>query len=282
MLRSDVMSLADGRSVGWTEFGEERGTCVLLMHGTPGTRRQLVVEEPRLRQPLRFFSVDRPGYGTSSYCTARTFRSWAHDVEAFADNVGIERFCVLGFSGGGPNALACAAVLGDRVRRTALVSSVAPRPSSARRSGPVEATRRRLGAELQIRLQRRAPDRALDLFVKALPPPDAALLERPEVRRHFYEDLAAPSRTAAKAVAQDRTLSSRNWGLDFTQIIGSVDIWHGTEDRSVPFAAAGALQSILPDAVVHEVAGGGHFLVFERFAEIIEALVTPPDAAAAS
>jgi pimeloyl-ACP methyl ester carboxylesterase len=276
------MPLADGRRLGWTEFGEGDGPSVLLVHGTPGTRHQLVVDEPGSPQPSRCFSMDRPGYGLSSFHPARTFTSWAHDVKAFADHVGIERFCVLGFSGGGPNALACAAVLGDRVIGTALVSSVPPKPAGARRPGPVLAVRRRLGAELQIRLQRRAPNRALDDFVRGLPPPDAALLGRPEVRRRFYEDLATPSSTAAKAVAQDRALSSRDWGLDLSRITGTVHIWHGTEDRSVPFAAAGVLQAVLPDAAFHEMAGHGHFFVFDRFTEIVGALVTPRDAAEAT
>jgi pimeloyl-ACP methyl ester carboxylesterase len=269
------MELADGRHLGWTEFGEREGTCVVLFHGTPGTRRQLVVDDPAAPAPWRCLSVDRPGYGWSSFHPTRTFTSWAHDVEALVDHLGVERFCVLGFSGGGPNALACAAVLGDRVVGTALVASVAPKPAGSREPGRVLAARRRLGAELQIRLQRRAPAQALDALVRSLPPRDAAVLRRPEVRRRFEEDLEAPSATAARTIAQDRALSSRDWGVDVARISGSVDIWHGTEDRSVPFAAAATLHALLPGSVVHVEPGSGHFFVFDRFAEIIATLVAP-------
>ena len=91
---------------------------VVWHHGTPnvGTPPEPLLPASAERG-IRWVSYDRPGYGGSTPHPGRDIASAAADVEAIADALGIDRFAVLGHSGGGPHALACAALLGDRVRR---------------------------------------------------------------------------------------------------------------------------------------------------------------------
>ncbi|MFB6152239.1 MAG: alpha/beta fold hydrolase [Haloarculaceae archaeon] len=117
----------DGRTVAYAEYGDPDGTPVLFFHGTPGSRvLGALYDEPARDRGVRVIAPDRPGYGRSSPWPDRTFA----DAPAFAvpvlDDAGVDRAGVVGFSGGGPHALALAATRGDRVTRVDLVASAAP------------------------------------------------------------------------------------------------------------------------------------------------------------
>ncbi|MFC7484665.1 alpha/beta fold hydrolase [Luedemannella flava] len=107
--------------------GNRDGMPVFLMHGTPGSRSG---PKPRgsvsYRLGVLLISYDRPGYGRSTRHPGRGVADAARDVAAIADALGIDRFAVVGRSGGGPHALACAALLPQRVVRTAVLVSLAP------------------------------------------------------------------------------------------------------------------------------------------------------------
>jgi len=276
---SGAMRLRDGRDLGYLEWGAPDGAALLAFHGTPGTRRQLAFEDAEATsRSLRCVCLDRPGYGLSSFHDGRTYTSWARDVEEFADRRGIGEFLVLGLSGGGPHALACAAVLGERVRATAAVSSVPPGWVSplprldVRRL--VDGARRRGGAEVRIRLARRSPSRAVDRLIRRLTPVDAAIVARPEVRRRLEVDAAEGSSTVARSVVQDRALWEADWGFDLDGMGAAVQLWCGTEDRYVPIGAAQLLRTAMPSATFRELAGAGHFFIFERFWQVVDELRT--------
>ena len=127
--------LADGRTLhAYDSFGPGRrsdegapGLTVFWHHGTPNTGD---LPEPLLphaaRHAIRWVSHDRPGYGGSTAHPGRTIASAADDVAALAEALGIGRFAVVGHSGGGPHALACAARLPDRVLAAVSISGLAP------------------------------------------------------------------------------------------------------------------------------------------------------------
>src|SRR5260370_40092695 len=105
------MELPDGRSLAWVEVGNPQGAPVFGLHGTPGSHRQMVIDDEPVRAAgVRFICPDRPGYGLSSYRPHRTLFDLAGDLAALAHHLGIERFSVLGVAGGGthPAASACA------------------------------------------------------------------------------------------------------------------------------------------------------------------------------
>jgi pimeloyl-ACP methyl ester carboxylesterase len=119
--------VAGKRKVAWDSWGSPTGVPVFLLHGTPGSHSG---PRPRssvlYRLGIRLVSYDRPGYGGSDPSPGRTVADAAADVEAIADDLKLDKFGVLGRSGGGPHALACAALLGDRVLRVACLVGLAP------------------------------------------------------------------------------------------------------------------------------------------------------------
>jgi pimeloyl-ACP methyl ester carboxylesterase len=117
----------DGRTVAVAEWGDPDGVALFAFHGTPGGRIAYW-SDPSIyaRHGLRRITLDRPGYGESTRLAGRSVADIVPDVIAIADELGIASFAVTGGSGGGPHALACAAILGDRVLRCLADVSVAP------------------------------------------------------------------------------------------------------------------------------------------------------------
>src|SRR5262245_38241010 len=122
-----TIEVNDGRLIAYEEWGDLSGRPMFQLHGTPGCRLSRHPDAtlyPSLH--LHVITIDRPGYGESTALPGRRVSHAAHDVAAVADEVGLDRFFVVGGSGGGPHALACAAELGDRVLGCAPVASAAP------------------------------------------------------------------------------------------------------------------------------------------------------------
>ena len=122
-----ITGAADGRTLAFAEWGDLSGYPVFALHGTPGCRLDRHPDDELVRSTgARVISYDRPGYGGSDRHRGRAVADAAGDVAAIADHLGIGQFSVYGASGGGPHALAVAALLGDRVSRAACIVGVAP------------------------------------------------------------------------------------------------------------------------------------------------------------
>ena len=285
MADSHVMTLLDDRDLGWLEIGDPEGFAVLGFHGTPGSRLQLALDDTPLREGgIRFVLPDRPGYGLSTFQPGRRLVDWPGHVAQLADHLGIERFSVMGVSGGGPHSAVCAALLGDRVVRAAIVSGVGPLSDPAAGDGMMRTNqvitrlaRRKskvlhVTSALQTAIVRRWPDKAMDLMVKQLPPSDAEILSRPDVRALFVKDAKRSSLTSSRAAAQDFELFASDWGFDLGAIKVPVHLWQGDADRNVPANHARLLHRAIPGSVLHEYAGEGHLFCIDRVGEIVAAI----------
>jgi pimeloyl-ACP methyl ester carboxylesterase len=123
-LREGTVALSDGRRLGYGEYGTRGGKPVLLFHGYPGGR-QFDQGHPVVDAGGWLFVLERPGFGLSDAKPGRTVLDWPEDVAAFGDAFGFERFSVVGFSAGGPYALACGYAMPDRVSVVGLVCGAA-------------------------------------------------------------------------------------------------------------------------------------------------------------
>ena len=123
-----LLELDGGRTVGYATWGDPEGTPVFFAHGTPGSRRACFpnLDDPGwlARRRPRFIGVDRPGYGYSDPRPEAGLLECAGDFVRVADRLGIERFGVIGFSGGGPYVIALVALVPERVEGVAVVSGL--------------------------------------------------------------------------------------------------------------------------------------------------------------
>ncbi len=284
-----ALETPDGRRLDVWLAGPEDGTPLVFHVGTPsaGIPFPRFVEQLAQRG-LRYVSFSRPGYGASTRRPGRSVADVVGDTQTVLDSIGADRAWVMGWSGGGPHALACAAVMPQRVLGTATIASVAPYPADGLDylAG--------MGAE------------NVEEFQAALDGPDALIgfkernwpilrnvtaadvsaslgdladeVDRGSIHDDFAEWLASLFRGALRESYwgwyDDDMAFVHPWGFDLGSIRGPVHIWQGAHDRMVPFAHGEWLAAHVGGACPHLFAEHGHLtLVVDAMPRILDELL---------
>jgi pimeloyl-ACP methyl ester carboxylesterase len=282
------IAVGEDRQIGFAEFGAPWGRAVFWFHGTPGARRQIPIEARVYAEEhsIRLIGVDRPGIGSSTPHRYANIRAFGDDLRTIADTLGIDKMAVIGLSGGGPYALASAAVLSDRVVAAGVLGGVAPfLGDEGISSGLMNLGKRaapllrlggdplRIGASLVIRMIRPVANPALYLYAAISPEADRRLLTRPEFKAMFLDDLLNGSRKQLAAPFNDVILFTRDWGFRLGEVKVPVRWWHGDSDHIVPFAHGEHVVSLLPDAELFVLPGESHLAGLGRGEEILSTLM---------
>ncbi|MGM0595231.1 MAG: alpha/beta fold hydrolase, partial [Pseudomonadota bacterium] len=260
-----TVALADGRRLGYAVYGDPAGFPVLYFHGCPGSRLEAsLLTAAAVRQRVRVIAVDRPGYGLSAAKPGRRITDWPQDIADLAERLGLERFSILGASGGGPYALACALRLEKGLHRVGLAAGLAPFGEG----------RQRLTTRLGLLLARaffplidtvlppivrRHPGWPVAILARLLSAPDRTLLQRPEVADVFRRSLREAFRQGGGGAHRDMMLYGQPWGFDLGEIALPLTLWHGEADRLLSPRMCRQQARALPHAVAHYVPGEGHF-----------------------
>lgn len=280
----EIVSLADGRRLGFAEWGSPGGHPVLFFHSSPGGRLERWGDESALvRLGVRLITTDRPGIGLSDRKPRRRVIDGADDVEQLADHLGLERFAVLGFSMGGAYAAACAFRLSGRLTGAALVSPVGPidRPGFIDRMAIARYLKLSRRAPWIMRAiystvawtARRNPDRAHELFWGAASPVDRAVVDRPAVRGRFMDGLVDAAGRGSRGLVDDMRVAQRPWGFDPKDIDTPIDLWHGGADIVVPPRHAEHWIANLPNCRPRRCDGEGHYLIEDHIEEVLGVVV---------
>jgi pimeloyl-ACP methyl ester carboxylesterase len=283
-----LLRLADGRRIAWHEYGLPSGVPLLYCHGFPSSGREAALLHPAaVAARVRVIAPDRPGFGGSDQLDERRLIDWPYDAERLADHLGIDRFGLIGVSGGGPYALACTWRLGERVAATTLVCPLGPvyLPEVLRAM--------RLPVRTGVSVGGRVPWLAELIYGTATA---AVLLRWPRIVEHF-RTLTAPASDRATLADGDNAailnatiedamqhgalgprtelrLYTRPWGLPVAQIDRSIAIWHGEADGTVPLAHGQWYAAQLPRADLHVRPREGHYSLPIRYSgPILAALV---------
>src|SRR5512133_2556158 len=249
-LASFALALSDGRALEVEVSGPDGGIPLVVHHGTPGERSQYPpFVEAAAARGLRFVSYSRPGYGGSSRQPGRAVADCAADTAAILAHLGADRCYTVGASGGGPHALACAALLADRVLACATVAGVGPFGAQdldflegMGRENHLEFGAALAGpAELQAYLEQEAQGfagvtgeqvaAALGDLVSAV---DVAALTG-DVASYVAASFRQALANAIWGWFDDDLAFTRPWGFDLDGIGVPVVVWQGGQDRMVPF-----------------------------------------------
>jgi pimeloyl-ACP methyl ester carboxylesterase len=270
------VELPDGRTLEYLVEGPTDGPTLVLHHGTPGGAvRSAALADPARRLGYRVVTPGRPGYGGSTPQPGRRVADVATDIAAVLDALGAYDFVTLGWSGGGPHALACAALLPGRCRGAASLAGVAPYPAEGLdwMAGMGEENQVEFGAALAGR-------EPLEQFMNAAAPSFANVQPADVIaafgdlisdvdKKALVGDLADYLATSARyslstgiAGWRDDDLAFTSpWGFDPATITVPVAIWQGDQDRMVPFAHGRWLAAHIPAATAHLLPGEGHLSV---------------------
>jgi pimeloyl-ACP methyl ester carboxylesterase len=275
---ADELALPDGRTLAYTEYGDPEGTPVVYCHGTPGTRVSgTILREAAASLGVRVLAPDRPGFGQSEFGGDHTLREWASDVAALADALDCPQYGVLGFSGGAPFALACAAHAPERVTRCAVVSGFAP-PGVA--TGELEHTDRvGMGiAKWSTHLCRpltwfaRREIEAADQFTDVVGKPTDGDLADPrvgETGRILLSDVKEAVQQGSLPLAAEYGVLGSQWDFDLADVAAPTCVFHGMDDDRVPFAAAEHVASDLPDGRLVRYENADHYRPLVEHAEAV-------------
>jgi pimeloyl-ACP methyl ester carboxylesterase len=279
----------DRRELGYAEFGPATGQAILWFHGTPGARRQ-IPEDARVMaeaNDLRIIGMDRPGIGRSTPHLYDSILDAVPDIQILLDHLGIDRFGVIGLSGGGPYALATAFALPDRVTVAGILGGVAPNAGPEKIAGGLVGflsstrpvlpwVRTPLSKVFRVLIGCAAPvgHQALVLYSKVSPEGDRAVLERDEIEAMFLDDLMTNGKVGMGAPLDDLILFLRPWGFSVRDITVPVHWWHGDADQIVPFAHGQHMVSLIPGAQLYVRHGESHLGGLGAADEVLHTILT--------
>jgi pimeloyl-ACP methyl ester carboxylesterase len=286
-----LLELTDGRTIGYATWRDPGGTPVFFVHGTPGSR---LVFFPGLDDPgwvrrlrLRFIGVDRPGYGRSDPRPEATLLDCAEDYVRVADRLGLERFSALGFSGGGPYAIALGALVPERVQAVAVVSGLGmlDRPDAFEGMDEANVADFEMAGESPGDLATEIDESARGVregswgsvseISEELPEVDRRVLERPDAQTLFFGPPQEAVWQGASGWIDDHLRLVRPWPFGLDEIVGvDVRFHHGEADILVPAHHAKHLAERIPGSRLRLYPGEGHFSIDRHIKEIVEALPT--------
>lgn len=296
---SQTIRLPDNRVLGFAEYGPSSGHPLFFFHGFPSSRLEAQYSSRLAYQrKIRIIAPDRPGFGLSTQQPGRCLVDWPNDVVALAKHLHIDRFTVLGGSGGGPYAIACAHALPAEMLSGPVGVMAGSGPWEAGTEGvPLLArmtavaaawspTALRILTDILVAAARWTTRREMvksrieNLLVQL------AAKEREEGRKGEDEDLTASEqreqilRMLFEAFAQgssglvaEAKILSTNWGLRLQDVRTEVKIWHGTKDQQAPIRMLRYMAEKLPNCQLTEFEGVDHFAMAYHLEKILEDLI---------
>lgn len=287
--RDHVLTLPDGRRLGWAEYGDPEGDPLVAVHGSPDSRViWRLAHQAAEASGTRIIAPDRPGFGLSDAQPGRTILDWVHDHDELTAHLGIDRYALLAISGGSPYAAAVAWARPDRVTRLGLLSVISPLDVPGVLSGAnrtvwltFQIARRapallRPLASAMVILTRRHPQRAEERLIATRPPADRSVIERPATLAVLRANLPNQFRDPA-SIAHEMRLAATEWGFPLREISVPTLIWQGGLDDVHTPAMARWLHTTIPGSRLDLRADHATFDFFDDIDHILSALAAPTD-----
>lgn len=283
-LREGVVTLRDGRRLGYGEYGVRGGRPVLLFHGMPGGRAYELDPVRLVARGVWLFTLERPGVGLSNPDPRASLLDWARDIVTFADEFGLERFAILAFSAGATLGLACAFVAPERVAALGLACGFVPlveHPELDHLLSPSAADK--------LRRYRSDPEQYLTEELELFQRQCASWAQDPD---RFYEESFGPvdefwalpksywmrllagvyGRPPTDDDRADLAIPYAPWGFEIESIEVPIHAWHGGADELVPIGLVEEFIRRVSHGTLTSYPSESHFLDWSHTDEYLEAL----------
>lgn len=271
-----TIQLRDGRTLAYAEYGASSGKALLYFHGGADSRLEARFLADQARQAgIRLVGIDRPGMGLSRFQAGRRLLDWPDDVVELADHLRIDRFAVVGVSGGGPYALACAYKIPERLTACGIVAGEW-HPSH------FFSFLTRFLPWLLIPIvgyffrDEEHARKSLLRFTQQWPEPDRNSLARPSISDLFVASIVEAFRQGTRGAAYDGMLVRRPWGFKLEEIaFPALYLWHGKLDKDVPVTMGRAVAERLAQCKATYYPHDGHIsLIVNHREEIVTTLIS--------
>ena len=272
-----TITLKDQRELSYNRFGAEGGRPVFYFHGGPGSRMEgSMFHKEAIHRNYQVICLDRPGHGLSDPKPGYQILDLADDVQALADHLSLDRFGVMGLSGGGPPVFACAYRLGDRLDFAVSMGGAAPIYTDPIASKELSALDR-ITAQLSVKLPRQVfillmglmigtfknintSQRYRKVFGSLLCDADLEIVNtEPGFVPAMMVSIQEAFRQGSAGPADDTVAIVKDWGFSISEIDFPVLIVHGTEDKHVPYSFAEYLGAQVPNSRLIPLEGEGHY-----------------------
>ncbi len=288
---AQTMILPDDRRLGFAEYGAPGGAPLIFFHGFPASRLEAaLIADAAETVGFRVVAVDRPGYGLSDPQPRRRVVDIAEDIVALTEQLGFDKFTVLGISGGGPYALACACTMPGKLNAVGVVGGLGPvdRPWAVAamawpaRLGFTLAQRspmllRMVYGGVNARLMRACPQIVQSLLTVSAPAADTRVLKRPAVKTALQASFREALRGGAHGALSEFAVLTSAWGFEIADITFPIHLWHGDDDALVPRLHLEYQARHLARARAVYLPREGHFsLPIDHAAQILEVLKQAP------
>jgi pimeloyl-ACP methyl ester carboxylesterase len=280
--KEHLIECPDGRTLEAATLGQPSGHTIFFHHGTPGSTSMVQDFEPFLEHGNFFFvTTSRPGYGSSSRLEGRDVASVVNDVTTVLDFFHRDKYAALGWSGGGPHALACAALDTPRCLGAVTLASVVPLDvdfdwtegmgpenleefALAKKGGPpYEEYIATVGGFMGEATE----GNIIELFGGLLPDVDKEVLADDRAREVLASAVRHGFLNGWRGFYDDNVAFFSPWGFDPTTIAVPVAVWYGDADLMVPPTHGAWLASHLPSATAHHQPNDGHLSLYARHVE---------------
>jgi pimeloyl-ACP methyl ester carboxylesterase len=282
MPETRTITVADGRTVGFIDYGPASGTPVLWCHGGPGSRVEpSAFAAPAAEAGFRVVGIDRPGYGRSTPKPGRSIADWVGDGLAVADALDISRFVAVGVSTGGAYSLALAANAPERIRAVIACCALTDMRwregkammAAAATAGLWSSKNRAEALAIATDVMGSDGSKMLNQAEAGLPPADLALMQDPTFMDGMLSALPEMFAFSVEGYVDDRLADGVGWGsFDVSHVRCPVVVLHGEADNIVPAAHARHTASIVPGAKLQIVPELGHFSIIAAVLPTLQSL----------
>jgi pimeloyl-ACP methyl ester carboxylesterase len=273
--RAGFFKAKSGYRTAYYEYGDPDGRPVIFYHGTGSHVHVMLIHNAALKYSFRIIVPDRPGVCLSDFKPGWTLLDYTRDISDLADYLGVKKFGAIGISGGGPSLMATAFSIPDRLDFVVDLACAMPLyrdREMIKYLGTMDRFYARIGAQLPLWLFK-IPFSILGLQQKLLKNPkmfarmmsssmcasDGLLFEHPDLQYLFMRDFQELFRQGAKGPSYDAQLVYRDWGFRLEDIKTHIEVFHGTDDKWVPFVFSEYLAKTAADVRLNPIKGEGHF-----------------------
>jgi len=277
-----------GHVLAYHQYGDPQGRPVLFFHGTGSHVHGMLLHKPARQLGFRIIAPDRPGIGRSPFRPGWTLIELAEDLNELCEWLGLGVVDAIGVSGGGPSLMAMAHAFPDRLNQILALACVMPvmnDPRYAQGVGRSVRVMTTLGRHLPLPLFRlpysllgllqtrfKSPQTFERLFASSLSADDRALFRHPDYAYLFMRDFQEAFRQGSRGSAYDVQTFHKPWGFELTNILKSIQVIHGDQDRIVPVSHSEYLQQTALNAELHLQPGIGHLGLLARGNSLLERL----------